>query len=640
MMSIFIVLCSLLLSIPVTAQPQPDTSDSGAENAVASAPDRGGPRDAFRSFLLAMIDYSSTGNEDEASKAIARATACIDLSGIPSALREQRGIEIARDLKSFLDRYELVDLEEIPERSDETQYLWRKPMAGAEVSLGRDSAGVWRFSQRTVTSLPALLDLVSGRAVVEGVETTVAPDTFADWVRSHVPESLRTRGMYLENWQWIALLLVVIIGIMVERIVVTMFSTWTMRLLRRGGLAAGFEIDRQLIKPTGIFAMALSWSLLMQLLDLPIQAATVLFFATQIVIVGSGVWAAYRLVDLLTSYLASMASRTESKFDDLLVPMIRRGLKIIVLAFGLLFVADNFDIDITSLLAGLGIGGIAFALAAKDTVENMFGSLTVLFDKPFEIGDWIKVGDLEGTVEEVGFRSTRIRTFYNSQITMPNSRLVNTAVDNLGRRRYRRISMKLGVQYDTPPERIDAFCEGIRELIRLHPYTRKDMYMVYFNEFADFSLNILLYVFHEAPDWPTELRERHRLFGDILRLARRLGVEFAFPTQTLHIASAPGGGGMPSFPPVRAGSDTTSANDDASATEQHGDMAAEALAAMSMTEEGAPASMADLSEAALLGRREAEAMVRALWGDIVQEPVSFDVPTSLSPARGAKTDEQ
>ncbi|MBE0643804.1 MAG: mechanosensitive ion channel family protein, partial [Bacteroidetes bacterium] len=461
-----------------------------------AAVDQRSPRAVFRSYLVNMVAYSSTEDQAAADSALERAVSCINLVGIPAALREERGAQAARDLKSFLDRYEFVDLEEIPETIDATRYVWRKPSAEAEISLTLGSDSLWHFSRKTVESLPALLELVHGREIVEGVEASIAPETLSDLIRSHLPESLRRRSVYFENWQWIMIILILIIGLFIERIVISVFSKWVIRFMRRGKPETDFRLDRQLLKPLGIFAMAFSWSLMLRLIDLPLQAATILFFATQFVIVASGVWAAYRLVDLIAGYFASLAERTESKFDDLLVPMIRRALKILVIAFGLLFIADNLNVDITSLLAGLGIGGIAFALAAKDTVENLFGSLTVMFDKPFEIGDWVKVGDLEGTVEEVGFRSTRIRTFYNSQITMPNSRLVSSAVDNMGRRRYRRISAKLGVQYDTPPEKIDAFCEGIRELVRLHPYTRKDMYMVYFNEFADFSLNILLYVFH------------------------------------------------------------------------------------------------------------------------------------------------
>ena len=208
------------------------------------------------------------------------------------------------------------------------------------------------------------------------------------------------------------------------------------------------------------------------------------------------------------------------------------------------------------MLCCIGIGGAAFAFASKDAVSNLFGSVTVLTDRPFEIGDWIVTEGVEGSVESVGFRSTRIRTFYNSLITLPNSRLTTAAVDNMGRRRYRRIKTMLGLQYDTTPEQIDAFCEGIRELIRRHTYTRKDYYHVYFNEFADSSLNVLLYCFLECPDWSIELREKHRLFCDIIKLAQRLGVSFAFPTSTLHLFQEEhGGGSLPTelSDPIEAG---------------------------------------------------------------------------------------
>ncbi len=118
---------------------------------------------------------------------------------------------------------------------------------------------------------------------------------------------------------------------------------------------------------------------------------------------------------------------------------------------------------------------------------------------------------------------------------MPNSNLVRAAVDNYGRRQYRRWKTYLGVQYDTPPDKLVAFTEGIRELVRSHPYTRKDYFQVYLNQFGPASLDILLYIFHEVPDWSTELRERERMFLDIVRLADQLGVQFAFPTQTVHL---------------------------------------------------------------------------------------------------------
>jgi MscS family membrane protein len=247
------------------------------------------------------------------------------------------------------------------------------------------------------------------------------------------------------------------------------------------------------------------------------------------------VWAAYRLTDLLGEFFASKAARTETKFDDLLIPLVRKTIKIFIAIFGLIYIADSLDISIVPLLTGLGIGGVGFAFAAKDTLEHFFGSVTVIADRPFQVGDWVVIGDVEGTVEEVGFRSTRVRTFYNSLVTIPNGNLVRAVVDNYGRRKYRRYSTHINITYNTPPEKIEAFCEGIRELVRLHPYTRKDYYQIWLHEFGAHSLDVLLYVFWQTPDWQTELRERHRLMLDIVRLADRMGVEFAFPTQTLHL---------------------------------------------------------------------------------------------------------
>jgi len=284
--------------------------------------------------------------------------------------------------------------------------------------------------------------------------------------------------------------------------------------------------------------MAGVWWLGVLLLGLPGQALQILLLAAKFMAAIAAVWGAFRIVDVASEVLARRVAKTDNRFDDLLVPLMRTSAKVALGAFGLLFVADNLDIQVGSLLAGLGLGGVAVALAAQDTVRNLFGSLTVLLDRPLTVGDWVCIGDLEGTVEEVGFRSIRIRTFYDSLVTLPNGNLINAAVDNYGERRYRRWKTTLSLTYDTPAESVEAFCEGIRELIREHPYTRKDYYHVYLNEFGESSLDVMLYMFFETPDWSTELRERHRLALDVLRLAQSLGVEFAFPSRSLYIQRA------------------------------------------------------------------------------------------------------
>ena len=242
-----------------------------------------------------------------------------------------------------------------------------------------------------------------------------------------------------------------------------------------------------------------------------------------------------RLADILQLFLVGKAKKTATKYDDLIAPLIGRTVKVGVAIIGVLSIAEILSLPLASLLTGLGIGGIAIAMAAKDTIANIFGSITVVSDRPFNIGDWVVIDNMEGTVEDLGFRSTKIRTFYNSLISVPNSILLTAPVDNLGRRQYRRYKTVLSVQYDTPPEKIEAFTAGVKTLLDNHPSSRKDFYLVHLNEFSASSLDILLYCFFKVPTWNDELKARENLMLDILKLAKELSIEFAFPTQTVHL---------------------------------------------------------------------------------------------------------
>jgi MscS family membrane protein len=217
-----------------------------------------------------------------------------------------------------------------------------------------------------------------------------------------------------------------------------------------------------------------------------------------------------------------------------------------------LFILQNLNINVSSLLAGLGIGGVALALAAKDTVANFFGSIMIFVDRPFQIGDWVVVSGVEGIVEEVGFRSTRIRTFYNSQVTVPNAKFTETNIDNYGRRMYRRTTLTLNLTYDTTPEQMQAFVEGIRAVIKANPHTRKDLYEAHMSGFGAHSLDVLVYFFLKVETWSAELRERHNIYLELLRLAQELKVQFAFPTQTLHVDSIAEPGKERRLPPLPA----------------------------------------------------------------------------------------
>jgi MscS family membrane protein len=488
---------------------------------------------AYRSARATMDTFLSSFHL-EGGADLQRAASCLDLSELSPAVRSLQGNELAGMLKRVIDRTRLVDLESIPNDPNGAPWVFERYDAGSVV-ISRTASRRWLFSPETVAVLWEIHNELSEQDVVAGIESVRDVITPSMWLRNKVPPPMRERVLFLEGWQWIGVLIVIVAGFIAGRI----FTAVAAGAVDRAIAQRFHQIDKRLliatIRPASVLLMVLLWGFGVLWLGLPTVIFKVYVEGIVVVAVIAFSIVAYRLIDVLSALGEAYTRETDSRFDDLLVPLIRKTVKVLVVAIGLVTVAGSVGIEVAGILAGLGLGGLAFALAAQDTVSNLFGSVTVLLDRPFQVGDWIVVGDVEGTVEEMGFRSTRVRTFYNSLITLPNSNLIKASVDNLGARSYRRWSTRLGIAYDTPPETVDAFCAGIRELIERHPYTRKDYFHVYFNEFGAASLEILLYVFFATPDWATELRERHRLAVDILRLAHELGVEFAFPTQTVYL---------------------------------------------------------------------------------------------------------
>ena len=247
-----------------------------------------------------------------------------------------------------------------------------------------------------------------------------------------------------------------------------------------------------------------------------------------------------KLVQVIMRIYGEFTERTHGRLDDQLVPILHSFLTGLVIVLGLFKLLILFGVDTTTMLAGATIGGLAFALAAQDTLKNFFGSLMIFIDRPFQIGDWVTSGEIDGTVEEVGFRSTRIRTFRDSVMYVPNSIISNSTVDNHGLRKYRRFYTKLSVTYDSPARLIQVFVKGIEQIVKNHPNTRKDYYNIFLNDYAASSLDVMLYIFFEVPDWNTELKCRQEIMLEVNKLAEHLGVRFAFPTQTLMIEEVPG----------------------------------------------------------------------------------------------------
>lgn len=520
---------SPLLAEETASEPPPPATPAQEEAASPYPNDLSSPRATIHTFVRNM---GAPGRGEDGGWR--PASVAFDLSRIPALGRDVVAEQAATGLYEVFNRLEWIDFTTIPEQITADTYTYRFLPSGA-IELRRQSDGKWRFTHETLERIPSFLVDVAGRQVVDGLQATGFISSPAVWFRTHLPGWVFERSFILENFQWFGLLIVILLGVIADRIVRFAVGRAIGRWLRfRGDEFSQEDLDST-AKWIGLTVAGIIWAVMLRWLALPEELTIPLRFGAIVYAVFSGVTAALKATDLGSSVFEARARRTATKFDDILVPLLRKAVKLFILAIGIIFIADNMAIDVTSLLAGLGIGGLAFALAAKDTIENIFGSVTILLDRPFQIGDWVNFNGVDGSVEAIGLRSTRVRTFYDSVITVPNSNMIKANIDNYGLRRYRRYRSIINITYNTPPEKIEAFCEGIRELIRQHPYTRKDYYMVYLNEFGAHSLDILLYTFFRTPDWATELRERHRLMVDIVRLANRIGVEFAFPTQTLYL---------------------------------------------------------------------------------------------------------
>lgn len=273
------------------------------------------------------------------------------------------------------------------------------------------------------------------------------------------------------------------------------------------------------------------------ILQIPTEPINVRRFATAMLTLAITIiatWLLFRLVDGLAAYFRTIAERTENPLDDALIPLMRKAIKVFLGVIAFVVAIQNMGYSITGLLAGLGVGGLALALAAKDTVANFFGSIMILLDRPFRVGDWIRGTDFEGTVEEIGFRSTRIRTFPKTLVTIPNSELANMTIDNQQAMPLRRILMDVGVTYDTTAEQMRAARDGILEIIAAIPEIAQEGVLVRFAEFGGSSLNLRIRCFTHATGYDKHMEVREQLLLRIMEMLAAMDLEIAFPSQTIY----------------------------------------------------------------------------------------------------------
>ena len=253
----------------------------------------------------------------------------------------------------------------------------------------------------------------------------------------------------------------------------------------------------------------------------------------------AGAYALFCLVDVAEYYLGRVVSKTETTLDDMLVPVIRKSLRITISIVAGLFIAESIVGDkITSLIMGAGVGGIAIALAAKDTVANFFGSITIFADRPFQINELVKIEGHYGSIEEVGFRSTKIRTTQGNLVTIPNNTIANSPVENVGRRPYIRRTSNITVTYDSGSAKTQKAVEIIKDVLKDVSEINTDadrLPRVYFSDFNDWSLNIYMSYWVKPADYWLYHEVNERVNFEIMKRFEAEKIEFAFPTQTLYV---------------------------------------------------------------------------------------------------------
>ncbi len=497
----------------------------------------------------------------EALSAAAKAIRVLDLSDIPPVLRDTVAPERAIQLKEILDRIEYPSFESIPDQemmARASSKRWRLP--GTEIDIGLiekgPRSGEYLVSADTVDRLPGFYERVKKlpykpgpaaelsdvyRRMSSGGAATIY-DAFSSspvglerilpirWMLTF-PAWAKAQIAGVASWQWLGLIsgLVVCVG-------------FVYGMYRLGRFLASLRPEESgprwhaLLTPLAmILVSAVPVPLLCAIFRVGGTPRVVITFVQTGALYLSAAWLSMISASLLAEAIVASEHLRRGSLDS---QLIRLGMRFagIAIAIGFL-IQGSYELGFPtySVLAGLGVGGLAVALAARDSLANLLGSMLIMIEKPFRVGHVVRVSGGEGTVEDVGFRSTRIRTADNSLISIPNNAVVNATVENLSLRKMRRQRFLIQVTYDTPREKLEELMAGIKQLITDHPLTNKTNFNVRFNDFGESSLNILVYFHVETTDYAAELEAREEILLQIMDLAKQLGIDFAFPTRTLVI---------------------------------------------------------------------------------------------------------
>lgn len=341
-------------------------------------------------------------------------------------------------------------------------------------------------------------------------------------------------------WRYFASLLLIFLALFVRRVL----DGIILKKLQKLAEKTRFRFDELTIKafrrPLSFLALILGLFLAGYVLDISPGVNKLLKHALKVALAVNAAYFLTKVVDVLEEYFRPLVARTESRLDDEIFPVLRKSAKIFIVVVAGLLIVQNMGYSVAGLLTGLGLGGLALALAAQETLSNFFGSIAIFLDRPFRIGERVVVEGFDGPVEEIGFRSTKIRTLEGTLVTIPNSQMAKSLVNNIARRPNRRCVDSISITYDSGYQKMTKALEIIRDVIRKSPDTEED-FLVYFNKFADYYLEILCIFWIKHLDYRLFLEAREKINLEIMRRFEKEEIEFAFPTQTLYLKSEEGG---------------------------------------------------------------------------------------------------
>lgn len=369
-------------------------------------------------------------------------------------------------------------------------------------------------------------------------------DTYAwefSWIQSKFPKLEQQKLLGIEIWKLMGLLILIgvcaILYFILNPIIFFLLKK-IQKIIIHETNKNSYDLLHQLARPLVFILIVRFIKRILPSLQL-VDFNAFLFLGLSIAETVFWIFSFLVIIKLLFLLYQNYVQTTPSKLDEQLAPILNKVLRVLIIFVGFLHVLTLFGVEPTTVLAGASIGGLALAFAAQDSVKNLIGTVVIFLDKPFHIGDWVEIGSVVGTVENVGLRSTRVRAADTSLYQIPNSKVSESEINNKGLRIYRRYRTELGIRYDTPPELIQAFVTGVRELVIAHPETLSDSYNVEFTGFGDSSLLIMVNVYFKELDWSIEQSSKHRLHMAIVKLAAALGVQFAFPSSTVMIEQFP-----------------------------------------------------------------------------------------------------